>query len=484
MPDLLTAFGLLAVVLLVAALTSGVVARAPVSFPMIFLGLGFLLGERGLGLIRVEPHSPVLEVVAVLSLSFVLFLDAVNLRFDELGRDWLVPVLALGPGTLLTVGLVAVAGALLLGLSAVQALLLGAILSSVDPVVLRDVVRDERVPRSVRRALQTEAGTNDVVVLPLILVLAMIALGQVGGAADWLLLLVRLFVLGPLAGVAVGAAVIWLFRQARARTAVPREYRSVGGVGSILAAYVAGELVGGSGFLAVFAAGATVVALDYDLCDCFLEYGDVTSELTMLLAFILFGAVLSTTIGSVPLLPTLAFAAAVLLVARPVAISLVLWRVPISGHARQFIGWFGPRGLSSLLFGLLLVADGVPGAEGLLAVAGVVVIVSVVAHGVSAGPLAARYGRAVAAGELEEEREGTAAGLFRAEPGDVPRVEPQALADHLAGPDPPLVLDVRRRSSYERDGARIPGSVRVLPDQVTEWAAGQSRERPVVAYCT
>jgi NhaP-type Na+/H+ or K+/H+ antiporter len=210
----------------------------------------------------------------------------------------------------------------------------------------------------------------------------------------------------------------------------------------------------------------------------------VTSEIAMLLAFILFGAVLSTTIDSVPLLPTLAFAALVLVVARPVAISLVLWRTALSGHGRRFIGWFGPRGLSSLLFALLLVSDGVPDAGRLLAVAGVVVVVSVVAHGVSAAPLAARYGGAVAAGTLAEEREGTAAGLFRRPSGDVPRITPRELADRLEGTDPPIVLDVRRRSSYDHDKAKIPASVRVLPDQVIEWGAGRAREQPVVTYCT
>jgi hypothetical protein len=129
MPDLLSAFGLMAVVLTAAALTSGLVARAPISSPMIFLALGFLLGERGLGLIHVGPHSAALEAIAVLSLSFVLFLDAINLRFDEMGKDWIVPVLALGPGTILTVLLIAGAATLLLALPPTQALLLGAILS-------------------------------------------------------------------------------------------------------------------------------------------------------------------------------------------------------------------------------------------------------------------------------------------------------------------------------------------------------------------
>ncbi|MGH2459514.1 MAG: cation:proton antiporter [Chloroflexota bacterium] len=482
MPDLLIALALVAAVLVVAALASGIVERTPVSFPMIFLALGFLLSR--LGLLRIGPHDAVLETVAILSLSFVLFLDALNLRLEDLGKDWVVPVLSLGPGTVLTVVFVTLAASLLLGTPPLQSLLLGAILASVDPVLLRDVVRDERIPRSVRLALRTEAGTNDLVVLPIILVLVTIALGQGGGLGDWLLVLGRLFLLGPLVGGAIGAASVVLMNQAQARTKVSRAYQALYGVGTLLAAYVAGEETGSSGFLAVFTAGLVVVLLDFDLCDCFLEYGEATAEMTMLLAFTLFGALLSATIASVPLVPTLALAFIVLAVARPLAINLVLLRAPVSRRARVFIGWFGPRGLSTLLFGLLLVISGVPDAERLLSLAGVVVIVSVVLHGVSAAPLATGYARAVARETLPEEREGTAVGLFRDAARSEPRIEPGELAERLAGANPPIVLDVRTRSSYFADQARIPGSVRVPPDQIAEWAAGQSRERGVIAYCT
>lgn len=482
MPDLNTVFALLALVLVASALASGS-WRAPISFPMIFLGLGFALGERGLGVLHVAADDPVLAAIAIVSLSFVLFLDAVNLRFDEVGQDWPVPVLALGPGTLLTLAIVAGGAALVLGTSVLESLLLGAILASVDPVVLRDVVRDQRIPRSVRLALKTEAGTNDLVVLPLVLVLSAIALREIQDAAGWLTLLFDLFVLGPLAGVAVGLLSVWLIRPARSRFDLSREYQALYGVGVVLAAYVAGEAVGGSGFLAVFAAGA-VVAMDHDLCDCFLEYGEVTTEIAMLLAFILFGALLSTLIGSEPLLRPLLFALLVIGIARPLAIGLVLSPAHVSGMARRFMGWFGPRGLTSLLFGLLVVQHGVPGAERLLALTGVVAVVSVVLHGITATPLAAWYGRAVAKSTLPEEREGSAAGLFRREASDVPRITVQELAARLAGPEPPVVLDARSQSSYERDDARIPGDVRVPPDRVATWAAGQSRKRPVVTYCT
>jgi NhaP-type Na+/H+ or K+/H+ antiporter len=206
----------------------------------------------------------------------------------------------------------------------------------------------------------------------------------------------------------------------------------------------------------------------------------------MLLAFVLFGALLSTLLGEVPLLATLALAALAIFVIRPLVVGSVLWlgRAGLSRYARQFIGWFGPRGLASLLFALLVVAEGVPGGEELFALIGVVVLVSVVAHGVTATPFSRWYARRASQETLAEERAGTAAELFTPDPDDIARVTPAELAQRLAGPSPPVVLDVRSRSEYARDGVRIPGSVRVLPDQVTEWAADRLRDQPYVLYCT
>lgn len=111
-------------------------------------------------------------------------------------------------------------------------------------------------------------------------------------------------------------------------------------------------------------------------------------------------------------------------------------------------------------------------------------IFSVILHGVSAAPLAARYGRMVAKQTLPEEREATAAGLYVHNAEDAPRISAEELAEQLAGPQPPVVPDVRSRSTYVRDADQIPGSIRVLPDQVREWAAGQPKDRKMVAYCT
>ena len=486
MTQLVLGFALMATVLTISALASGVVERAPLSFPMIFLGLGFLLGPGMFGVITVDSHNPALEAIAILSLTLVLFLDAVQIQVDEIRSDWRIPMLTLGPGTLLTIAIVGVAAYLLIGATPLEALLLGAILASTDPVVLRDVIRNEGIPRSVRRALSIEAGMNDLVVLPIVLVLIAVLRADVGGAGEWVRFLAQLLILSPLVGLAIGGVGAYAMGKTDARFNIRREYQALYGIGLVLAAYAAAQMLGGDGFLASFFAGLAVALFNVSLCDCFIEYGEVTSEMAMLLAFILFGAVLSTLLGTVPLAATLVLALIVIVVARPVAFGLVLQTARMSNAARAFIGWFGPRGLNSLLLALLVVQAEVPDAEWILAVTGMVVVVSVIGHGVSATPLSRLYSRRVAQTmrTLAEERASTATELFEPDAAEVDRITPEQLMERLAGPQPPLVLDVRTRAQYNADPIQMPGSVRVLPDLINEWAREQDRKRSVVAYCT
>ncbi len=476
--------GLIAVVLTGTALLSGVVERSPLSFPLIFLALGFALGERGMGVFEMGPHDPLLNVVATLTLSLVLFLDAVNMSFAEMGRRWLIPALVLGPGTVLIIVLGAVPLALMLGFGWMLAFIGGAILASTDPVVLREVIRDRRIPRSVSQTLKIEAGTNDIVILPVVLVLIAVARENAAGFWGWGDFLIRLLLLGPAIGMVIGGFGSWLISQLDRRMGIRREHQALYGIGLVLAAYTAATAAGGDGFLSAFAAGMAVVLLNQRLCDCFLEYGETTSEAAMLLAFILFGAVLSGIIGNVSIPLALALAAILIVAVRPGVLGLVLAKTKMSWEAHALVSWFGPRGLNSLLLALLVVEAGIAGSELLLATVGVVVLVSVTVHGATATPFSAWYGRIASRRTLEEEREATAAGLFSPGHNHEERIAPEKLATLIAGPSPPVVLDVRSRSSYDRDGAQIPDSIRVLPDQVLEWAADGPRDRLVVAYCT
>ena len=466
-----------------ATLVSGLVERSPLTFPLIFLGLGFVLGEPVLAVITIGPDDLILEVVATLTLSLVLFLDAVNIEVDALGKRWLIPALILGPGTALIIALGTLPFALLLGFPWTVAFIGGAVLASTDPVVLREIVRDERIPRSVRQVLKIEAGTNDIVILPVVLVLIAVARAQVGDSVQWPVFLGQLLLLGPAIGFAVGGIGSWVLGKVDSRWGIRREYQAVYGLGLVLAAYAASTAAGGDGFLGAFSAGLAVVLLNQTLCDCFLEYGEVTSEMAMLLAFVLFGAVLSNLLGTVTIGPALLTAGLVIFVIRPSVLGLLLAKSRMSWEANAFVSWFGPRGLNSLLLVLLAVHAGVGDSELLLATVGLVVLVSVTIHGATAAPFAAWYARKASEETLAEEREGSAPGLFGSDKSEVRQITPEELRALLARPDSPIVLDVRSRSDYERDRARIPGSVRVLPDHAAEWAADLAADRQIVAYC-
>ncbi len=487
MPDFLTFLALAAFVLLLAGLTEGFVSRAPISFPAIFLGVGYLLGPHGLKVISLTPESPMLEAIATVTLALVLFLDAVRLKLDRSPGAWLVPALVLGPGTLLCILIVATTAHFLFGLGIGASLLLGAVLSSTDPVVVRDVVRDQRIPSPVRDTLILEAATNDVVVLPIVLITVAVMKASAAGIGGWLLVGGKILLIGPVLGFIVGAVGAWSMTRADRRYGIRREYQALYGMGLVFAAYSSGVAAGGDGFLAAFAAGAAIAALGLELCDCFVEYGEATSEMIMLFTFILFGAVLSTEVTTIPLVAALALAGITLFVARPAAVALVLRRAAVSRGARLFIGWFGPRGLASLLLALLIVQAEVAEGRTILAIAGVVVTVSVVLHGITGTPMAAWYARRIAAATVAEERVSSVEDLLRkdeSDPRGAVRIDARQLKEMLAGPEPPLVLDVRSRSSYEKDPEGIPGGVRVSPDRVEAWAEERTPDRPIVTYCT
>jgi NhaP-type Na+/H+ or K+/H+ antiporter len=483
-------FAVAAAVLTVSALLAGIVARAPLSFPIVFLGLGLVLGEGTTGAISVDLDSELLRAIAFATLALVLFLDAIRLELAVLRRDWVLPALTLGPGALLVIVLTAVVAMLVAGLDPVVAFIVGAVLASTDPVVLRDVVRDDRIPRSVRNTLSIEGGTNDLIVLPPILILAAVATHEANDAFAWLGFLGELLVVGPVAGAAVGLGGAWLMSVMNARHPVQREWQALYGIGLVFAAFAAGEYLGQDGFLAAFAAGAAVSLSSRTLCDCFLDFGEVLAELLMLLSFVLFGAVLSSVLGDVVLGEALVLAAIAIFFIRPVSVGgvLSLRHTNLSPAARAFIAWFGPRGLNSLLLALLVVDAGVAEGAEVFGIVGVVVLASVAVHGVTATPLAGWYARRVAGATLPEERESTLVGAFGGRLGtstaDAPRISAKELAELLEGPDPPVVLDVRSRSGHVRDPYRIPGSATVRPDEAADWGRDQPRDRMIATYCT
>jgi sodium/hydrogen antiporter len=372
---------LLGIVIMVAALLSGLIERSGMPQVAVFLAIGAALGPAGLGVLDLGLDSPALRVVATLSLTLVLFTDALTLDLSEVQRHTALALRVVGPGTLLSAALVAAAGWWVLGLSWPAATILGAALASTDPVLLRSLLGRRDIPQTVRQALRLESGLNDVVLLP-VLIIAMAFLGQdtTPTGSDWARLGLDLFVLGPGAGVAVGLLSVATLDLIRRRLGVRRDYESLYSLGVAFTAYAAAEAVHGSGFLAAFTAGITIAALDVELCDCFIDYGGATAEMALLFTFVLFGASLIWSGFTVVSWSTLAFAVVVILV-RPPVFLLSLAGSRVERGECFLIAWFGPRGLSSLLLVLLPVFAGLPGSEHLFAICCLVVLLSVVVNG-------------------------------------------------------------------------------------------------------
>jgi NhaP-type Na+/H+ or K+/H+ antiporter len=502
---LVAGLALIGIVIVVSALLSGLIDRSGLPQVAVFIAIGAALGPAGLGVFNTTLGSPLVYVVSTLSLTLVLFTDAVALNINEVRRYKGLAFRMLGPGTILCALLTAIAAWWLLKLPATSAAILGAALASTDPVLLRGLLRRRDLPVAARQALQLESGLNDVVLLPIVMI-ALALTGYYGVNGSIVKLGLDLFILGPGAGVAIGLVAVAALDLVRKRTGVRRDYESLYSLGVAFTAYAAAEAVHGSGFLAAFAAGLTIASLDVELCDCFIEYGGVTAEMLLLFTFVIFGSSLIWTGFSVLNWPTVIFAAFAILIRIPVYLVSLLGS-HVDRRGRLLIAWFGPSGLSSLLLVLIPVFMGLPGSDRLFAVCSLVVLLSVVIHGTSP-MLLARF--------CKDEAKQTPlpeTATSERQPFTPATSQPVAATGSVAPEVPPvsdvatepgaqtitleelerlqrlgervILLDVRTERSLETSESMAQGAVRMPPEQV----AAQARELRLpkdawlIAYC-
>jgi NhaP-type Na+/H+ or K+/H+ antiporter len=466
--------------------------------------LGAVLGPSGLGLVDLNLQSPALRVIATLGLLLVLFSDSISVDVGAVRKQRRLALAVLGPGTLLPAALIAVAAWLLLDLSAPAALILGAALASTDPVLLRSLLRRPELPDQTRIALRMESGMNDVVLLPIV-ILSIVAVQSSTAASSPRIghHLVGLFVLGPLLGALVGWVAITLLDQVRRRFTVRRDYESLYALGVAFTAFAAAEAVGGSGFVAAFAAGLVIAALDVELCDCFLDYGEASAEMFLLLTFVAFGSSLIWSGLDVADWRTVLFAVIALAV-RTLVLLPVLRHAGVTDRSRRLIAWLGPRGLSSLLLVLLPVFAGVPGAERLFAITSLVVLLSVVLHGGGIALLLRREATTapMSTSSSPATREpastahgvaldgGTAVAAATAQDATSAEKVPEVitvpeLRELQARGEPVLIVDARTERSTRDDPLQAQGAIRIPPDNAVKTArdVGLAQHATLVVYC-
>lgn len=363
--------------------------------PMVFLGLGWGMTEAGL--FHVEGAEKALHLLAEATLVIVLFSDAAAVDLVALRKRFVWPERMLLIGLPATMALGTLAGWILLpGWPIWEVALLAAILAPTDAALGQAVVTNPAVPDRVRRALTVESGLNDGLALPAVLFFGCIAVGGVHDniQSSWLIFAAEQIGLAALSGAAVG----WLGGLAmRAASNLRLSTEAFEGVGVLALAglsYLASTGLGGNGFLAAFVGGLAFGAVMKGRCKFVFEFMETEGQILVLATFLLIGAALlpeaAARIESVAILLILISLFAV----RPAAIWLSLWRTDAAPLTKGFLGWFGPRGLATVLFALLVVGqlDALKHGDEILTIAAIAVALSAVLHGVSAAPGARWYG--------------------------------------------------------------------------------------------
>jgi NhaP-type Na+/H+ or K+/H+ antiporter len=365
--------------LAMAAALSGWLRASVLNVSVLAVAAGIALA--GLDIVSVNPDSDLVEHAIELALLLTLFADGLLVERELLGRHWGPAARALILAMPLTMGLLAVCAKLLFPqLDWAECFLLGAVLSPTDPVVTSTVVTTKRVPALVRHTLNLESGLNDGLALPLVLFFLVLAAG--GNAADSALELLGEVAAGAVIGVAVAVAAGRILRRLP-EGAIARNYEGVYALGLALLSYGLADATIGNGLIAAFVAGLALAAVEHDLPEVFSHFNESVSAVFQLVTFFLFGALIIDTVWGHGWLELMAFIAFALLVARPAAVLVSLAGTRLPQPMRLFIAWFGPKGVASMLFALLVLHSGVPHNELVFEAASFVILASILAHGLT-----------------------------------------------------------------------------------------------------
>ena len=351
-------------------------------------------------------HSAI-HLVAELTLILVLFSDAARINLKSVRQDHNLPsrMLLIGlPLTMLTGALVA--AFVFPDFSFWEAALLAALLAPTDAALGQAVVSDKIVPIRIRQTINIESGLNDGIALPAILLLAALASAHFDstGSVHWLLFGMSQITLGPLVGVVVGFVGARLIDTAATKHWMGDSSQGISILALAILAYTLAEVVGGNGFIATFVAGMVFGNSIRSACTFLFEFMESEGQLLMLLTFFVFGIALLPA-GLAHASPIMfGYALLSLTVIRMLPIAISLLGAGLRPHSWLFLGWFGPRGIASILFVLLILEESqLPHRHEILAVTMITVALSVFLHGISARPYAKYYGRlAGRMGDCEE----------------------------------------------------------------------------------
>ena len=381
------------------SLFSGPISRSNITPPLAFAGLGVLLSPIVLGWINLGSDHAAIHLIAEITLILVLFTDAARINLKSLWSDHDVPVRLLLVGMPLTI----IAGTLLAQwllpeLLLIETIVLAIILAPTDAALGQAVVSSPKVPNRIRQTLNVESGLNDGIALPALLFVISFAASTHSGEHDtnWLSFVMLQITLGPVAGITVGWLGAKAINMAIERGYLTREFCNIYLLSLAFIAYLAADLIGGNGFIAAFSAGVAVGNTLKHVNEEIYEFAESEGQLLNLVIFFLFGLSLLPQVWSHITLPVVTYALLSLTVIRMIPVFIALLGKHLRWETTLFLGWFGPRGLASILFVLLVLEHANLLHQSLVFDTVIVTVAfSIVLHGITALPGVNAYAAAL-----------------------------------------------------------------------------------------
>jgi NhaP-type Na+/H+ or K+/H+ antiporter len=375
--------------LVVGSLLSGLARRSMLSLAALFVLAGFLLGPGAIGVLKFKPSSGWVTDLATVALIVILFRDGLEADAEMLQRHWHLPVRKLVVAMPITAAIVAALAHWLVGLDWTESGLLGALLSPTDPVLSSSVVTDARIPRVIRHSLNIESGLNDGLALPAVLTFAA-ALDIHSGHFVWWRFLAQDVGFGFAFGIACGLLGSLLMPRERAGEpdgTIPDHQRALYGLGLAFATYGLTVLPPhGNGFIGVFVAAIVIGVRRPDLHEQFAARTEEIVEVVKLGIFAVFGSLLTIHGLFADGWAAVAVVAGTFLIARPAALWVALAGTGLDRASKAFMAWFGPKGVATMAFSLLILSRQIEAGERIFNIAALAVFASILLHGLTDTP--------------------------------------------------------------------------------------------------
>lgn len=376
------------------SIISGKLEQTPFNGALVFMLFGLMFGQLGFELLDLNVNKEALGLLAELTLALVLFTDASSANLDVLRQSFRIPQRLLLIGLPLTIILGFLVGLLLFNdLSMLEIAILATMLAPTDAALGKAVVTDERVPSKIREGLNVESGLNDGICVPILFVFIALV-GKSSGETDTMLLALKLvgeeIGIGLIVGFALAGLGSFLIRMFAERGWITETWQQLPVVALAISCFAVAQMLGGSGFIAAFAGGLLFGGLTRQHKHTLLLAAEGTGDTLALITWVMFGSGVVGQVAGQFSWQVLLYSILSLTIIRIVPVYLVLYGMNLRIAEKLFMGWFGPRGLASIVFAIIILNKNLPGGDTIGLTVACTIALSVIAHGLSANPLVAK----------------------------------------------------------------------------------------------